>query len=500
MLPFTMPLFRRSAFAMAALLIRLGSADTADFNIMDFNAVPDGVAYCTEAIQQAVDKAAADGAGVVVIPKGRFLTRRIELRSNITLRLSEGAHLLGPPTPQEYQGQHYLLWAHDASNITITGPGTIDGQAIDDPSNAFWTVTKSAGLFYKKRPETEKAGLFFLFFRNCTNLHFEGFTLQHSPGWSILTESFDHVSFQGLTLRNSVFGPNTDGLDLVGCSHVSIDHCAITTCDDAIVLKTNPKNMTCEHVRISHCQLSSPSYGFKIGTETAGKFDDIELTNSTITAPDARGTRGGVSLQCVDGGSIEHVTLKDLQLSGARAPIFIRLGARLRYGAKQPGGLRDVLIENLKATSPQARDWSSSIAGLPDHPVENLTLKGIDLTVTGSQSADKAQREVPEEATKYPDAQMFGDLPSFGFYLRHVKGLKLENVRITCVKPDARPALVCDNVAGLVLDQVQVAPGHGPAVEPAAPMLQSRGSTSTKVTQAKSDDGVFTLTTQASAP
>lgn len=488
-------------FAAATWVAWRTSALATDFNIMDFKAVPDGVTYCTEAIQQAVDKAAADGNGVVIIPKGRFLTHRIELRSNCTLRFSEGAHLLGPAAPQDYQGQHYLLWAHDAANITITGPGTIDGQATDDPANAFWLVTKSAGLYYKKRPETQKAGLLFLFFRNCKNLRLEGFTLTNSPGWSILTESCDQLSFRGLTLRNSIFGPNTDGLDIVGCSHVTIDHCSITTCDDAIVLKTSPKDSHCENIRITDCQLSSPSYGFKIGTETVGFFKDIQLTDCNFTAPDARGMRGGFSLQCVDGGTVENIKIKDVRLSGARAPLFIRLGGRLRHGAKQPGVLRDVSIENFSAIAPQARDWSSSIVGLPDHAIENITLKNFDLTVTGGQSADKAQREVPEEAIKYPDAQMFGDLPSFGFYLRHVKGLTLENVRVTCAKPDGRHALVCDDVQGLMLKRVQVAPGRDAATKPAANMVELQGAMpQTKITQSQGEGDVFTLTTQSPAP
>jgi len=120
------------------------------------------------------------------------------------------------------------------------------------------------------------------------------------------------------------------------------------------------------------------------------------------------------------------------------------LGRRGR-GQKVPvaGELRNVSISNIVATGAA---WTSSIMGIPGHPVTEISLKGIRITARGGGSAEALAREVPEYEKDYPDASMFADLPAYGLYCRHAKRLRVDGVDLKVDQPDARPALVLDDV------------------------------------------------------
>ena len=87
-----------------------------------------------------------------------------------------------------------------------------------------------------------------------------------------------------------------------------------------------------------------------------------------------------------------------------------------------------------------------AIAGLPGHAIENVILESLHLTFAGGGKRADARREIPENADKYPEHNMFGTLPAYGFYCRHVKGLSLRNIQTSFLQDDERPALDCDDV------------------------------------------------------
>ncbi|MEK6756246.1 MAG: hypothetical protein AABZ02_08855, partial [Bacteroidota bacterium] len=133
-----------------------------------------------------------------------------------------------------------------------------------------------------------------------------------------------------------------------------------------------------------------------------------------------------------------------------RAPIFLRLGNRGRDMDKPiPGSLRNVFISNIVATG---ANQPCPIVGIPGHCLENITLDNIQITCTGGGTAEQTNIQVPEHESKYPDAAMFGTLPSYGLYCRHVEGLKLRDINLTLQSPDYRHALICDDVSRVVID------------------------------------------------
>jgi polygalacturonase len=411
-------------------------------NVRDFGAVGDGTQLDTKALQAAIDGCARAGGGTVRFPPGTYLSGTLFLKSNLVLHLEAGATLLGsrnladyPPTIPAIRSftdnytERSLLYGENLERIALEGRGTIDGQgaAFKGP--------------YKVRP-------YLIRMIGCRDVAVQDLTLKDSPMWVQHYLACDGVRIDGLTVRSRC-NANNDGIDIDGCERVTIANCNIGSGDDAIVLKST-LDRACRNVAITNCLLSSDCNALKLGTESNGGFENIAISNCTIY--DTR--LSGLALELVDGGTLERVTVSNLTMRNARCPIFIRLGNRARpfqEGTAAPGlgRLRSVHISGIVAEG--ADQTGCSITGLPEHPAEDITLDNIRLRFTGGGTDGDARRAVPEQAAKYPEHSMFGVLPGYGFYCRHVRGLRLSRVSVEFAEPDRRPSLVCDEVEDLDL-------------------------------------------------
>jgi hypothetical protein len=106
-----------------------------------------------------------------------------------------------------------------------------------------------------------------------------------------------------------------------------------------------------------------------------------------------------------------------------------------------------VTIANVQADG--ASRIGCSVTGLPEHAAESIALENVRINSVGGGTETDARRSVPEHPDKYPEYAMFGTLPAYGFYCRHVRGVRFSNVKLDCASPDARSALVCDDVEDL---------------------------------------------------
>jgi len=403
-------------------------------NILDYGAKGDGQTLCTAAIQKAID----DG-GTVRVPKGTFLTGALRLKSGVTLELDEGATLLGSRNWQDYVGARALIHGEGLHDISICGKGTIDGNG-----DAFRDKTKP-------RPKN-------FYLENCRNVVIEGIRLRSSGSWMLHCRLCENVTLRTLEVFNHV-SFNNDGLDIDSCRNVTVTRCRVDTDDDAIVLKslsTEP----CRNVTITDCTISSHCNALKMGTESGGGFVDITISNCTVFSPKhsqviygkQRGL-AGVALEIVDGGRMDNVRVSDVTITGVTAPIFVRLGNRARVYGQGPkpgvGTLRNVHLRNITGSGLSTN--GCAIAGLPGHPIENITLENIDLTFDGGANVAHTTRKIPERPDAYPESTMFGMLPAYGFYCRHVKGLRFINVKLRTEKPDLRHAMVFEDVEDLLI-------------------------------------------------
>jgi polygalacturonase len=413
------------------------------YDVRDYGAKADGKTLCTVAIQKAIDECSKAGGGTVYLPPGTFLSGTIYFKTGVTLKLAAGCTLLGSaelkdypltvPALRSYTDNYTdksLIYGENVERIGIVGDGVIDGQGASFKGP------------YKVRP-------YMIRFIECRNVTVKDVTIRNSPMWVQHFMACDDVRITGITVRSNV-NANNDGIDIDSCRRVIISDCNIDSGDDAIVLKSTSARV-CADVVITNCVLSTRCNALKMGTESNGGFQNIAITNCVIY--DTR--LAGVALEIVDGGTMDRVVVSNITMNGVGAPIFLRLGNRARpfkTDMETPGmgAMRNITISNIEAT--RANPTGCAISGLPNAAIENVTLSNIRLSFEGGGTKADAARAIPEMPTDYPEYRMFGKLSAYGFYCRHVKGLKLLNVQLQLAKPDQRHAVVLEDVEDALVD------------------------------------------------
>lgn len=440
------------------------------FDVKEYGAVGDGNVLDTASINRAIDDCHARGGGVAYVPPGVYLSGTVILKSNVTLYLEAGARLLGSKNIPDYAlqagtsllgdaNQKHLVFARDAENIGVAGPGRIDGQGssfwvpsgrvVPPPEDSWQDVAT-----YDWKPLDRPSPL--LEFYNCKNLRIEDVCIENASGWTLRPVHCDNVFIRGISIKNPVIGPNTDGIDPTCCQNVFISDCLIATGDDAICLKSESPYgggvRVSKNITISNCVLTGCCNGLKFGTATFGGFENVVFTNSVIFNEDVdlkERIISGIALEMVDGGSLEGVVISNIRMQRVRTPIFIRRGNRTPRSDGTPGTLRGIMIENVYATG---SILTSSITGLPGFDVEDVTLSNIRIDSEESGKAEWVEREIPEVPRSYPEARMLGRLPAYGLYCRHVKGLRMRHVEFKSSASEMRPALLCDDVTDIDVD------------------------------------------------
>ncbi len=426
----------------------MGSAQGPFFNILDFGAVNDGKTINTAAIQKAIDVCAEKGGGTLFFPAGKYISGTLFLKSYVTLNLQSGAVLEGSKNLSDYpvtisQIRSYtdnytnksLLYGEDLEYIGITGQGIIDGNGSSFKVSDDLVKTSLADS-YKARP-------YVIRIINCRNVVVKDITLKNSPMWVQHYLSCHNILIDGITV-NSRVNHNNDGVDIDGCDNVRISNCDIMSGDDAVVIKST-LDKPCKNITINNCILSSDCNAFKLGTESNGDFQNISLSNCTIY--DTR--LAGIALEMVDGGSLNNVSVSEVNMDNVGCAVFIRLGNRARPfkdKMEKPGmgKLFNVIVSNIQASN--IGKTGCSVTGLPFFPVSNLSLININITFRGGGTKDLVSRQIEEFPDKYPEFTMFGNLPTYGFFCRHIEGLTMENIDLSYDSPDYRPAIYLNDV------------------------------------------------------
>jgi polygalacturonase len=485
----------------ALLLFSYANAHaTAPFDVKTFGAVGDGKTLDTASIDKAIDAAAVAGGGTVYFPTGTYACYTVHLKSNVALYLDQGATLLAadpPPegTPggydapepnewdkyQDFGHTHWrnsLIYGEDLENISILGPGRIFGRGLSRgvgrkdplpgeprpavPPSQTNSITAATPFGYPSLRDTLPAGVGnkTIALKNCRNVILRDFTIFHGGHFAILATGVDNF-----TLDNLKMDTNRDGIDIDCCVNVRVSNCTVNSpMDDGICPKSSfalGRVRATENVTIVNCQVSSyeegslldgtykrtarsrgrPTGRIKFGTEANGGFKNITIANCVFDYC------RGLALEEVDGGLLEDVSISNITMRDiVNAPIFIRLGARLRGPNNPPvGAVRRININNVIAYN-VVSDHGILISGLPNNPIEDVTLSNIRIFYQGGGTKEQAGREVPEYEQEYPEPSRFGTIPSWGMFARHVKGLELNNVQLGLMKDDLRPAFILDGV------------------------------------------------------
>jgi len=429
------------------------------WNVKHFGAIGDGKILDTRAIQSAIDSCAKQG-GKVMVPSGTYLSGTLFLRSRVTLQIAEGATLLGStrladyperiPAVRSYNDlflKYSLIYAEGQENIAIEGPGTIDGQG-----GSFPVVAREKPARYKDRP-------YILRMVQCNGVRVEDLRMRNSAMWMQHYLACDNVALRGLNVYNHC-NNNNDMMDIDGCRNVVVSDCIGDTDDDAITIKSTTGRSS-QNVSITNCIVSSHCNAVKCGTESIGGFKNISVSN-LVVKPSAHPTKisgeyggiGGIVLTLVDGGILDGITVSNVSIDGPETPIFLRLGDRGRTvepdQPKPPAGrFRNVRIGQVVASG--AGNIGCAIAGLPEHPIENVSLNHIRIAFKGGGTRGDAERVLEEKPDGYPESNMFGKLSAYGFFIRHGRNLSLDQIDLSVESPEDRPALVCEDVQELDL-------------------------------------------------
>ena len=476
------------------------SGATTAFDVRKFGAKGDGKALDSPAINKAIDAAAAAGGGTVLFPAGTYRSFSIRLKSNITLYLDQGATILAadprdgdgkydPPEPnpwdqyQDFGHSHWhnsLIWGENLENVAILGPGKIWGKGLVRSGGQSRTKEQNDAL--EKAGPDPKAGAFgypnardavepgwgnkAISLKLSRNVIIRDISILHGGHFAILATGVDN-----LMIDNVKIDTNRDGIDVDACKNVRISNCTVNSpFDDGICPKSSfalGYARATENVTITNCQVSgydegtlldgtykrdfrnqngtfSPTGRIKFGTESNGGFKNITVSNCVFDYS------RGLALEAVDGGLLEDITISNITMRDiSNSPIFLRLGSRNR-GPKETtkvGAMRRVIVSNVVVYNADPK-YSSIISGIPGYLIEDVQLSNIRVYSKGGGTKEQATLEPAERENLYPEPTMFGELPSYGFFIRHVKGLQMRDVEVNYLNPDLRPAFWLNDVKG----------------------------------------------------
>ena len=414
------------------------------FDPRTYGAKANGTTFDTEALQKAIDACAGTG-GSVILSGGAFLTKPLELRGNMTLHLEKNAVLLGSPDISDYSARipegfpikdlcRSLLYAENASSLTISGPGEINGSS----------KTMNIGPDIRKVGNEPNRPSLLRVFRS-PNVTVRDVTFRDPCMWTTLFNECDGLLIDGVTIDAPPNIANLSGFEVSDSHNVIIRNCDVRAEDDGICFKTflprGLKNILVENNAV-HCYMAN---GIKLGSWTVGPVSDITIRNNKITYA----KYAGLNLASVDGSHVRNILVENLEMHNVGQPIFIRLGKRESkkgnwetFAQDNPvGSIDGITIKGLRAysTHQESEGPSCSLSGIPNARIQNIVIKDSSIEMPG------AQWDIPkipaEKESFYPQSNMFGNTPGYAFFIRNADGVVLENVTISKLCPDARPWL-----------------------------------------------------------
>jgi polygalacturonase len=420
----------------------------------------------------------------VLVPAGKFVTGPFRMRSGVELHLADNAVLLATTHRTDYGAERVsaLILADGQHSVSITGKGTIDGRGREVVADVYGML-KAGTLqdpewqhenpWHQRRPtEANRPGI--IDFKHCDEVQLTGITLKDAASWVQTYTECTHLTLENIKVQSTAYW-NNDGIDVVDCRDVRITGCNVNADDDGICLKSSNPASRCDSVLIENCVVRSSASGIKFGTASRGGFSHVSIRHITVYDT----YRSALALESVDGGTIEDVQVQDITARNTGNAIFIRLGHRKQD--VPPGIIRHVTIRDVTVDVPAGKPdkgyetegpeiryphniFPSSIVGLPGHPVEDVTLENIRITYHGHDDPAVGRygldslSEIPENEMGYPEFSMFGELPAWGFYVRHAKDIHFSHVTLLRDSASFRPAAIVDDVQGFTLVHCRPAP------------------------------------------
>jgi hypothetical protein len=445
------------------------------YNVRDFGAKGDGKTLDTVAIQSTIDMCNKESGGIVLIPAGDFICGTIELKSNVTLHIATKGRLWGSPRREDYQagkgvpsgnGNIVFLYAVNAENISIEGRGSLDGNGA-----AFYT-----GKGDNTGPGQGGVGGNFdrphlVIFYQCKNVLVRDCFFTASAYHCFRILKCKQVHLDGLRIYNRV-NKNNDGFHFNDSQYVHISNCDVQCQDDACALFGSNQFVT-----VTNCSFSTRWSIFRFG---GGEAQNIVISNCLIY------DTYGCPIKISSGRArIENLSFSNIVMRNVTGPIGIGFSgtsnSNNNNSTAAPSFVRNISFNNIRASV------AEKPVNHPDIPfdvkmyegelnscitlnamgnvfLENISFTDVHVSYAGGGTREQAaKREVPQVAAEYFGVwgtAPFGP-PAYGLYARNVKGLSLHNVRLEYEKPDARPAVIFENVQDAAVNGLSAKGSYG---------------------------------------
>jgi len=340
--------------------------------------VADGSRTCTRELQSAIDAAAREG-GHLVFPPGVYRSGTLELRSRMLLELLPGAVLqassdladypaIAPGTEHKDRQPYQFLRCVGAASVAIRGGGRIDGAG---PS--FWHPEPGPWGWYR---ELAARPCPMVLFEDCEDLSLDGVEIANSPGWTLHLLRCRRVAIRGVTIRNNLFGPNTDGIDIDGCSDVRVSDCRIEAGDDAVVVKSSADAGPSERILVTNCSIATNCRALKLGAfESFHPMRQVVFSNCVVeqsVAVFGLYSRNGAVLEDI---AVSNIVGNAFSNRDYNQPIHIDLA---RHSDDRPrGAIRNVTVDNMVCRT----NGRVLLTAEPGSVVERVRLRGITLVL-----------------------------------------------------------------------------------------------------------------------
>jgi len=376
------------------------------FQLTDYSAVPDGHTLNTDSFKHAVAAISAGGGGRLVVPAGTWLTLPFSLTSHMELHLEPGAVIQFPTDISAYglpadptqataqqradlKAMRSLIFGERLTDVSITGPGVIDGGG-----SAWWSTNRGPGRtpYGNDRPKL-------IILDNCQRLVFQDITLRNSPMWNLVPTQSRDILIERVKVLAPAMAPNTDALDPQGCDNVVMRDCDLDEGDDNVAIKAI--DAPCTNILVENCRCKH-GHGISIGSETYHGIHNVTVRHCTF-----EGTDNGIRIKSARdrGNDLYNFEFSDITMTGVKNAITINMyyaGPKERVmqpiTASTPK-LRDVRIENVTATGAQT---CCEIIGLPESPVKNVVLSHVNLAGVKGMTVRDAQGVVLDQVVVTP--------------------------------------------------------------------------------------------------
>jgi polygalacturonase len=378
-------------------------------NPLSFGAIGDGTTDNTAAIQNAVNACAAQGGGIVELAvagkNAVYVTGPFTLKSHVHLQIDQGVTLQAIVTHSRYvaayinwvyQPNEALISAKGATDVGIIGAGTIDGAGDQPDPNDGGRTWHEVALTESATNRSTRPWV--LEFYQCDHVTISGVTLQHQPYWTQALRYSSDITESGVTING--VGRNSDGVDLVGATNVTLSDLDISVSDDNIAIKSGlpisksdyyySKEIGLPQMPTSHVHITNitarAGQGLSIGSEAVNGVNDVTIENVNFTNI-LYGFR--IKTGRDRGGQIYGISVNHFVMTGGGWPLAIdsyysAIGPDPR-GPAQPitpttPHVHDITVQDLVATGATGQSY---ILGLPESCIHNVTLNGVSIQTSG---------------------------------------------------------------------------------------------------------------------